>query len=108
MELEIFVVVLAVFVFTFIAAVKIVPQGWQWTVERFGRYRMTIPAGLNFVVPFIDHVGKKINVQETLLEISNQSAITNDNVSINVNGLVFFQVIEPGKPPTGCRTSNRR
>lgn len=93
-----FVIVLAVVVLGTIATgIKTVPQGWQWTIERFGRYRVTLSPGLNLVIPFIDRVGRKINVQETVLEIPKQSVITKDNASVTVDGIVFYQVLEAGK-----------
>jgi regulator of protease activity HflC (stomatin/prohibitin superfamily) len=79
------------------AGVKAVPQGWQWTVERFGRYRGTIHPGLNLITPFIDRIGHRINVQETVLEIPSQQVITKDNASVTVDGVVFYQILEAGK-----------
>jgi regulator of protease activity HflC (stomatin/prohibitin superfamily) len=79
------------------AGVKTVPQGNQWTVERFGRYRTTLLPGLNLIVPFIDSIGHKINVQETVLEIPSQSVITKDNASVTVDGIVFYQVLQAAK-----------
>ncbi|MBV9969516.1 MAG: SPFH/Band 7/PHB domain protein [Xanthobacteraceae bacterium] len=90
--------VLAVLVLAVIArGVRTVPQGYQWTVERFGRYRVTLTPGLRIVNPFIDRIGRKINVQETVLEIPAQNVITKDNASVVVDGIVFYQVIEASK-----------
>jgi regulator of protease activity HflC (stomatin/prohibitin superfamily) len=77
--------------------IRAVPQGFQWTVERFGRYRTTLYPGLNLVVPFVDVIGRKLNVQETVLEIPSQTVITKDNASVLVDGIVFFQVIEASR-----------
>jgi regulator of protease activity HflC (stomatin/prohibitin superfamily) len=74
--------------------VRTVPQGLQWTVERFGRYRVTLMPGLRLINPFIDTIGRRINVQETVLEVPAQSLITKDNASVTVDGIVFFQVID--------------
>jgi regulator of protease activity HflC (stomatin/prohibitin superfamily) len=90
----IFVGVLAVLVlFVLWAGVKTVPQGYQWTVERFGRYRDTMKPGLNLIIPFIDRIGHKVNVQESVLDIPSQTVITRDNATVTVDGVVFFQVI---------------
>src|SRR3954451_8453113 len=94
----IFIVVLALLVLATIAAgVKTVPQGTQWTVERFGRYRTTLMPGLNLIIPYIDRIGHKMNVQETVLEIPSQTVITRDNATVTVDGVVFYQVLEAQK-----------
>jgi regulator of protease activity HflC (stomatin/prohibitin superfamily) len=94
----VFVVVVAIIAVTVIArAVRTVPQGYQWTVERFGRYRITLMPGLRILNPFIDSIGRKINVQETVLEIPAQNVITKDNASVVVDGIVFYQVIDASR-----------
>jgi regulator of protease activity HflC (stomatin/prohibitin superfamily) len=91
-------VVAAIIVLTVIArGVRAVPQGYQWTVERFGRYRITLTPGLRLLNPFIDRVGHKINVQETVLEIPAQNVITRDNASVVVDGIVFYQVVDASR-----------
>ncbi|MCW5691288.1 MAG: SPFH/Band 7/PHB domain protein [Pseudolabrys sp.] len=98
MESLVFLVALVVLTLAVIAAgVKTVPQGYQWTVERFGRYRTTLMPGLNLIVPFIDSIGHKINVQEAVLEIPSQDVITKDNASVTVDGIVFFQVLQAAR-----------
>ena len=77
--------------------VRVVPQGSQWTVERFGRYRVTLLPGLRLINPFTDRIGRKLNVQENVLEISPQSVITRDNASVTVDGIVFYQIIEASR-----------
>ena len=77
--------------------VKTVPQGFQWTVERFGRYHKSLYPGLNLIIPFIDLIGRKINVQESVLEIPSQPVITKDNASVIVDGVVFFQILDAAK-----------
>lgn len=74
--------------------IKIVPQGNEWTVERFGRFRMTIKPGLNFIVPFVDRIGRRINVQEQVLDIPSQVVITRDNATVRVDGVLFYQVYD--------------
>jgi regulator of protease activity HflC (stomatin/prohibitin superfamily) len=96
--LLIFLVVVAIIVLAVIArGVRTVPQGNQWTVERFGRYRITLSPGLRLINPFIDGIGHKINVQETVLEIPAQNVITKDNASVVVDGIVFFQVVDASR-----------
>ncbi|MCW5687766.1 MAG: SPFH/Band 7/PHB domain protein [Pseudolabrys sp.] len=98
MESLVFLIALVVLTLAVIAAgVKTVPQGYQWTVERFGRYRTTLMPGLNLIVPFIDSIGHKINVQEAVLEIPSQDVITKDNASVTVDGIVFFQVLQAAR-----------
>jgi len=91
-------VVLAIIVLAVISrTLRTVPQGYQWTVERFGRYRVTLLPGLRLVNPFIDRIGRKINVQETVLEIPAQNVITKDNASVVVDGIVFYQVVDASR-----------
>src|SRR6266567_3685427 len=76
------------------AGIKTVPQSYEWTVERFGRYTKTLRPGLNLIVPFIDRIGKKLAMAERLLEIPQQQAITKDNAQVTVDGVVFYQVLD--------------
>src|SRR5215471_7940812 len=77
--------------------VKTVPQGYNWTVERFGRYTRMLRPGLNLVVPFIDRIGRKMNVMEQVIDVPQQEVITKDNASIAVDGIAFFQVLDAAK-----------
>jgi regulator of protease activity HflC (stomatin/prohibitin superfamily) len=74
--------------------IKIVPQGNEWTIERFGRFRMVVKPGLTFIIPFVDRVGRRINVQEQVLDIPSQMVITRDNATVRVDGVLFYQVYD--------------
>jgi regulator of protease activity HflC (stomatin/prohibitin superfamily) len=74
-----------------------VPQGYNWTVERFGRYTRMLNPGLNLVVPFIDRIGRKMNVMEQVIDVPKQEVITKDNASVTVDGIAFFQVFNAAK-----------
>ncbi|AIL12909.1 hypothetical protein IM40_04320 [Candidatus Paracaedimonas acanthamoebae] len=78
-------------------AVKSVPQGYEWTVERFGRYIRTLEPGLNFIIPFVDRIGAKISMQENVFDVPSQDIITQDNAMIKVDGVVFYQVLDAAK-----------
>ena len=94
----IFVIAIVVVVFLFvIMAVKSVPQGYEWTVERFGRFTGSLRPGLGFIVPFIDRIGAKINMMESVLDVPTQEVITKDNAMVSVDGVVFYQVLDSAK-----------
>ncbi len=93
-----FVIVLVVFALVLVVlGVKTVPQGQEWTVERFGRYTRTLSPGLHLLIPMVDQIGRKQSMMETVLDVSEQEVITKDNAMVMVDGVVFFQVIDAAK-----------
>ncbi len=88
------VVVALVLVF---AGVKTVSQGTNWTIERFGRYTKTLTPGLHLIVPFVDTVGRRMNMQENVLDIPPQKVITKDNATVQVDAVAFYQVVDAAR-----------
>lgn len=77
--------------------VRSVPQGSEWTVERFGRYTRTLTPGLNLIIPFVDRIGARMNMMEQVLDVPQQEVITRDNAMVKVDGVVFYQVLDAAK-----------
>src|SRR3954468_6963907 len=75
------------------AGIKTVPQGYNYTVERFGRYTRTLDPGLNLIVPFFDRIGAKMNMMEQVLDVPTQEVITRDNAIVGVDGVAFYQIL---------------
>jgi regulator of protease activity HflC (stomatin/prohibitin superfamily) len=94
----------ALFVFIIIllkSSIKFVPQNSAWIVERFGKYQSTKEAGLNFLIPFIDKVAANRSLKEQAYDIPSQAAITKDNISLTVDGVLYFRVLDPYKATYG-------
>ena len=85
------------FIVFFFKMVRIVPQGFEWTVERFGKYTHTLSPGLHLLIPVMQAIGRKVNVMEQVLDVPSQDVITKDNAVVKVDGVVFFQVLDSAK-----------
>ncbi|MFZ5668774.1 MAG: SPFH domain-containing protein [Pseudomonadota bacterium] len=95
MTFTIFTVVLLVLaLFLLFSVIKIVPQGREFTVERFGRYTRTLKPGISLLTPFIETVGRRVNMMEQVLDVPQQEVITKDNAVVKVDGIVFIQVMD--------------
>jgi regulator of protease activity HflC (stomatin/prohibitin superfamily) len=93
-ELTVALVFLVLAIIIALSAIKIVPQGREFTVERFGRYTRTLKPGISFLTPFVETVGRKVNMMEQVLDVPRQEVITKDNAVVQVDGIVFIQVMD--------------
>jgi regulator of protease activity HflC (stomatin/prohibitin superfamily) len=95
---DIFVLIIVLLaILTLFLGVKTVPQGYNWTVERFGRYTRMLTPGLNLIVPYVDRIGRKMNVMEQVIDVPEQEVITKDNATVRVDCIAFFQVFDAAK-----------
>ncbi|WP_417477613.1 SPFH domain-containing protein [Maricaulis sp.] len=94
MELIVTGVLLMLALAVIASVIKTVPQGKEFTVERFGRFTRTLKPGLHFIMPFIDGVGYKMNMRERVLDVPNQDVITKDNATVSVDAVIFIQVLD--------------
>lgn len=95
---EIVLLILAFVVIVFISrGARIVPQGYQYTVERLGRYTCTLSPGFHLIIPLVDRIGAKVSLMETVMDVPSQDVITKDNAAVTVDGIVFYQVLDAAK-----------
>ena len=94
MGFTILVIMVVLAVVIALGAIKIGPQGKEFTVERFGRYTRTLKPGISFLTPFVESVGRRVNLMEQVLDVPRQEVITKDNVTVQVDAIVFIQVMD--------------
>ena len=91
------IAILALALILVFACVKAVPQGREWTIERFGRFTRVLKPGLNLIIPIVDRVGRKLSMMEEVLSIPSQDVITRDNAMVTADAVAFYQVVDAGK-----------
>lgn len=96
--LGLFVTLLFIFAIVMVfMSIKAVPQGMEYTLERFGKYTSTLKPGLNIIIPFMDNVGRRLNMKEQVLDVPSQEVITKDNAMVKVDGVIFYQIVVAAK-----------
>lgn len=91
------IALLVLAVVTVAKGIRTVPQGEVWSVERFGAFTRLLDPGLHLIVPYIDRIGRRLNVQEVVLDIPEQDVITRDNATVRTDGIVYYRVMDPAK-----------
>jgi len=99
LRIEVLILVLVVVILK--SSIIFVPQNRAYLIERFGKFQSTREAGLNFIFPFIDHIGADRSLKEQAVDVPSQSAITKDNISLSVDGILYFRVLDPYKASYG-------
>lgn len=89
------------------SSVKSISQGEEWTIETFGKYTTTLSPGLHFIIPFVQRIGAKVNMMETVLDIDSQEVITRDNAMVRADAIAFYQVVDAAKASYEVRNLER-
>jgi regulator of protease activity HflC (stomatin/prohibitin superfamily) len=99
LRIEVLILILVLVILK--SSIIFVPQNRAYLIERFGKYQSTRAAGLNFIIPFIDRIGSDRSLKEVAIDVPSQSAITKDNISLSVDGVLYFRVLDPYKASYG-------